>query len=556
MTAMDSAHPFPKLGFGLGLRGVHVPHILEHKPAVDWFEVISENYLDNEGRGKDLLEKVKADYPIVMHGVSMSIGTTDPINSDYLKKLRALAEWVKPAWISDHLCWTGVAHKNTHDLLPVPYTEEALAHIIDRIKAVQDFLGRRIVLENPSTYLEFKTSTIPEEDFIARMAEGSGCGLLLDVNNVYVSCYNHRKSAQRYIDALPLSHVAQIHLAGHTNKETHIVDTHDGPVIDDVWQLYRYAISKAGFISTMVEWDDNIPPFDVVNAELLKARAAAAAAHEYANLPDFSVAAPAYVSNIAVSLPAAQNRMLDAILKGNDTDPAQWIREKDSFNPQDQLNVYIHGYRLRLIEVTSQDYPVLRRYLGKAKMDTLLRDFVNAVPSSFYDAGKYPASLPAFMPKDDVFAHELAQLECVIAQMNFMPETKALSAEDLAHIEPDALMAMRLPVRSAFHVFSFRHDINAYYNAVNDSDDAPLPVQQPTYLAVYRHEGDVWRLALDADEYALLSTIAAGTPVGDAIDATGIDEATMSEKLPIWFSRWMRNGILARDDTASERIAA
>jgi uncharacterized protein (UPF0276 family) len=554
--AMDSVHTFHKLGFGLGLRGVHVPHILEYKPAVDWFEIISENYMDNEGRGKDLLEQVKADYPIVMHGVSMSIGTTDPLNSDYLKHLRALADWLKPAWISDHLCWTGVAHKNTHDLLPVPYTEEALAHIVDRIKAVQDFLGRRIVLENPSTYLEFKASTIPEEDFIARMADASGCGLLLDVNNVYVSCYNHRKSAKAYIDALPLSHVAQIHLAGHTNKETHIVDTHDGPVIDEVWQLYRYVISKAGFISTMVEWDDNIPPFDVVDAELAKARVAATDAQSYGALPDFSSNAPAYVSNQSVSLPEAQGRMQDAILRGHDSDPRQWIRDKDSFNPQDQLNVYIHGYRLRLIGVTSQDYPVLRRYLGNARMDALLRDFVNAVPSSFYDAGKYPASLPSFMPKDDAFACELAQLECAIAQLHFLPEGVPLEPAHLSNIGPDALMAMRLPVRSAFLLFAFTHDINAYYSAVNNGEAAPAIVTAPNYLAVFRHEGTVWRLPLEGAEHALLSALAAGAVVGDAIDMLDIPEEAIMEILPAWFAKWMRNGVLAHDITAFERIAA
>lgn len=549
---------FPKLGFGLGLRGVHVPHILEHKPDVEWFEIISENYIDNDGRGKRQLESVMADYPIVMHGVSMSIGTSDPVNSEYLKKLRALAEWVKPAWISDHLCWTGIAHKNTHDLLPVPYTEEALSHIIDRIKAVQDYLGRRIVLENPSTYLEFNCSTIAEEDFIARMAEGADCGLLLDVNNVYVSCYNHRKSVKAYIDALPLDRVVQIHLAGHMNKETHIVDTHDGPVIEAVWDIYKYVTGQAGMINTMVEWDDQIPPFDIVNAELSKARAAAQS-RDHAPLANFCHDSPAYVANNMTPLPEAQARMQDAILGGCDDTPADWIRDKDGFNPQAQLNVYIQGYRLRLFGVTSQDYPVLRQYLGDVRMDALLRDFVNSVPSYFYDAGRYPASLPDFMPKDDAFAHELASLECAIAQIHFLPETHALTPAHLGSVSPDQLMDMRLPLRSALRLMSFRHNVNDYYNAVINDTDLPDVTPVPSYVAVYRHEDTVWRLSIDADEVAVLSALQAGASVAEAVDASGYDEAALIDLLPVWFSRWMRNGLLAFDPTVfktAERTAA
>ena len=207
-----------------------------------------------------------------MHGVSMSIGSTDPLNTDYLKKLKLLADFVNPPWLSDHVCWTGVQGKNTHDLLPVPYTEESLAHIVNRIRQVQDILERRIVLENPSTYLEFNESMLTEWDFLARMAEDADCGLLLDVNNVYVSAFNHGYDAKHYIDAIPAERIVQIHLAGHKNYGTHIIDTHDGHVMDEVWKLYDYTIKSKGKISTMIEWDDNIPEFDVLAAELDKAR--------------------------------------------------------------------------------------------------------------------------------------------------------------------------------------------------------------------------------------------------------------------------------------------
>jgi uncharacterized protein (UPF0276 family) len=280
---MTNRFGYPDLGFGLGLRADHYDRVLEQRPeSVDWFEIISENFIEAHKGYWDFLADVRADYPIVMHGVSMSIGSTDPLRRDYLKKLKTLADFLETPWLSDHLCWTGVQNKNTHDLLPVPYTEEALRHIVGRIKQVQDTLGRRIVLENPSTYLEFKDSEIREWEFLGRMAEEADCSLLLDVNNVYVSAFNHNYDARIYIDAIPADRIVQIHLAGHRNFGTHIIDTHDGHVIDEVWDLYRYTIKTKGAISTLVEWDDHIPEFDVLSAELDKARLAAKTARKQA----------------------------------------------------------------------------------------------------------------------------------------------------------------------------------------------------------------------------------------------------------------------------------
>jgi len=264
------------LGFGLGLRTPHYDAILAARPkAVEWLEIISENFLDaHEGYWEFLID-LRRDYPIIMHGVSLNIGSTDPLNVDYLSKLKKLANHLDAPWVSDHLCWTGVNAHNSHDLLPLPYTEEMLTHIATRIQQVQQVLGRRFVLENPSSYLEFNSSTITEWEFLARLADQTGCGLLLDVNNVYVSAFNHGFDAQTFIDAIPASAIAQIHLAGHLNLGTHIVDTHDGHVIDEVWKLYEYTIRTKGMIPTMIEWDEKIPEFDVLLAELAKAKQAA-----------------------------------------------------------------------------------------------------------------------------------------------------------------------------------------------------------------------------------------------------------------------------------------
>ena len=264
---------FADLGVGVGLRTTHFGHILAEKPEVDWFEVLSENFMDTGGRPLHVLDQVAESYPIALHGVSLSIGSTDPLDREYLRKLKGLARRTKAHWVSDHLCWTGVAGRNVHDLLPMPYTEEALRHTIARVRAVSDILERPLVLENPSSYVEFAASSMPEWEFLARLAESADCGLLLDVNNVYVSAFNHRFDARTYIDAIPKDRVVQYHLAGHTHKGTHIIDTHSDHAVDGVWELYRRSVARTGLVSTLYEWDEDIPSFDVMHAEALKAAA-------------------------------------------------------------------------------------------------------------------------------------------------------------------------------------------------------------------------------------------------------------------------------------------
>jgi len=255
---------FPFLGFGVGLRRPHYAHILEHHPAMDWFEVISENFMVAGGRPLEVLAAVRDRHPIVMHGVSLSIGSTDPLDRKYLADLRVLARRFEPAWISDHLCWTGVGGHNLHDLLPLPYTEEAVVHVSRRIRQVQDFLERPILVENVSSYLTFRDSTLSEWQFLCAVAEEADCGILLDLNNIFVNAFNHRFSAGEYIDSIPCERLAQFHLAGHSDRGTHLLDTHDHPVREEVWALYQRAVRRFGAVSTLIEWDDNIPEFNAL----------------------------------------------------------------------------------------------------------------------------------------------------------------------------------------------------------------------------------------------------------------------------------------------------
>jgi uncharacterized protein len=267
-----SAHsPVRPLGLGLGLRTPHYAHILEHWPTLDWFEIVSENFLYTEGRPLFLLDQIAERYPICLHGVSLSIGGTAPLDRDYLARLRALRRRTKAAVVSDHLCFTGIAGKNTHDLLPLPYTDEALRHVAERVRQVQDILGCQIALENPSSYLSFSASTHDEAAFLAEVAERADCLLLLDVNNVFVTAHNHGLSADAYLRTLPMDRVAYLHVAGHTDCGTHIADTHIGPVIDGVWALLDRARELGAPRSVLLEWDAEIPPFEVVAADLARA---------------------------------------------------------------------------------------------------------------------------------------------------------------------------------------------------------------------------------------------------------------------------------------------
>lgn len=548
---MTENSDFPYLGFGLGFRPTHFSYIQQHKPDIGWFEIISENYMDTGGKPRRTLDALRADYPVVMHGVSLSIGTVDPLNSDYLTKLHKLAEDIKPAWISDHLCWTGVAHKNTHDLLPVPYTEEALAHIIDRIKQVQDALGRRIILENPSTYLEFTSSSMSEWEFIARMAEEADCGLLLDVNNIYVSCYNHRWDPKTYIDAMPLGRVQQIHLAGHTNKGTHIIDTHDDYVIDEVWALYRYVIAKGGRKNTMIEWDDKIPDFPVVMEELAKAKHWAQASEGPVEIPRFQ----SFRDNIRPSeklTPYEQEigDMQGAILsgQGKKMNPQERIVPKPDFAPEDQIQTYINGYRWRLFDIVYDDYPALRALMGDKETEKLIEVYIEATPSQHFNISRYIERFPEFVKQNkSPFAYELTVLETTLSRIFDEKETPVLTPQDLEGLTPEGFMDMELKPRTALKLLAFSYPVNRIYQAYLNDEEIKEPEKEPSFLAVFRHNDEMWRLDLEEQEYLMLSSLCAGMPVGQALEASlPEDDDNAPAAINAWFSKWMSNGLLAR----------
>jgi len=262
----------PHLGFGLGLRREHYDELINGHASIDWLEILSENYMVSGGKPLYYLDKIREHYPVVMHGVSLSIGSVDPLNKNYLHELKTLAQRIQPKWISDHLCWTGTQGLNLHDLLPLPYTEEALTHLVSRITQVQDYVGQRILLENVSSYLSYSHSTISEWEFLSEVANRADCLILLDINNIHVSAHNHNFNPLTYLDAMPAHRIQQIHLAGHLNKGDYSIDTHDHEIIEAVWSLYAETISRFGHVSTMIERDDDVPPLETLLSELHTAR--------------------------------------------------------------------------------------------------------------------------------------------------------------------------------------------------------------------------------------------------------------------------------------------
>ena len=313
-AARDTLADLPKLGLGLGLRSVHFDTILAEGGGDLWFEAISENFMDSGGRPRAVIRAVAERHPVVLHGVSLSIGSSDPLNRDYLARLKRLADEVRPAWVSDHLCWTGINGLNSHDLLPMPLTEESLRHVAARVREAQDLLERPLILENPSSYVRFAHSTMEEPEFLRRLSDETDCGLLLDVNNVYVSCFNAGTDPSDYIRAFPCDRVVQMHLAGHQDRGTHAVDTHDRPVRTEVWNLFALAWARTGGAATLLEWDDNIPSFAECRVELMKAKLYMGARFETPRPADGEATGADSVSNpLGFLVPKAMDSVLEAM---------------------------------------------------------------------------------------------------------------------------------------------------------------------------------------------------------------------------------------------------
>ncbi|MHB8799362.1 MAG: MNIO family bufferin maturase [Thermoanaerobaculia bacterium] len=555
--------PAPFLGHGIGLRREHYAEVLAGEAACDWFEAISENYMAVGGRARKVLLAVRERYPLTLHGVSLAIGNSDPLDESYLDALGALAVEVEPAWVSDHLCWTGVEGRTSHDLLPLPYTEEALSNVVERVLRVQDRLGRPLVLENVSTYVSWRTSTIPEEEFLAELTRRSGCGLLLDVNNVFVSATNHGRDPRRWLAAIPRGSVWQIHLAGPSEAGPLLVDTHDHPVRPEVWELYRDAVRRFGEVSSLVEWDDRIPEIAVVLAERDKAAAIAAEVRAGRSaevggrgeetpetvstpnggkqgpgpsLPSTNAAATEDGTNAIFGLRGAQRALMDLVRAPEGV--ARALEEQgaaretvaalfagdDRATAVARLELYAGMYFFRLRDSLAEDFARVAAALGEARWNNLVTDYLLAHPPTSWSLRWAGEALPAFLRGhgyggERPWLADVATLEHARNEAFQSLDAAPLGPEELAGVPPEEWPRLRFAPAHGTTIVASRWDLAGWWDCAASSD-APEALADEATLLVFRDgEDDVQHEALAPEEADAARLLLAGAPFAEVCGA-------------------------------------
>lgn len=576
-TGEEVLTPAPFLGHGIGLRREHYAEILAGEVACDWFEAISENYMAVGGRARKVLLAVRERYPVTLHGVSLGIGNTDPPDEAYLEALVALAAEVEPAWVSDHLCWTGVEGRTSHDLLPLPYTEEALAHVVERVRRVQDRLGRPLVLENVSSYVTWRTSTIPEEEFLAELARRSGCGLLLDVNNVFVSATNHGGDPRRWLEAIPKGSVWQIHLAGPSEAGPLLVDTHDHPVRPEVWELYREAVRRFGEVSSLVEWDDRIPEIGVVLAERDKAAGIAAEARagqleaderdgesstggerverEEERRRGLSSTPRAGLSTengpdpmlglrggqrVLMELVRAPEGVAKALEErgGAREEVAALFAGDERMSAVARLEVYAGMYFFRLRDSLAEDFARTAAALGEARWHNLVTDYLLAHPPRSWSLRWAGEALPEFL-RAHAYGAELPWLADAAALEQARNEAfQALDAtplrpEELVAVPPEAWPGLRFVPAPGTALVSSRWDLSGWWVDATSAEPPDALEEEATLLVFRDAEDDVRHEAIAPEEAEAARLLLAGAPFAEVCGAfadTAIDETDAARR--------------------------
>lgn len=566
-AAMPAAHTQPR--FGLGLRTAHYADFLAGPQPVDWLEIITDNFLVDGGKPLAMLERLRAAYPLAMHGVALSLGGTDPLDLDYLRRVRRLADRVQPMWVSEHLCWTGQGGRVLHDLYPVPYTEACARHLVARIRQAQDVLGRRLVLENVSSYIRYRASQATEWDFLAHVAEEADCELLVDVNNIHVSSVNHGFDPHAYLAALPAHRVRQIHLAGHSRQGDFLIDTHDHPVAPEVWALYAQACRRFGAVATMIERDDDIPPLAELLGELDQARAVARDALLPAASSGLAPALPCWRSvPEAPTLEAVQTTLAEMVLAP--LAPKQAPAALDPAGPLPGLRgaqVYHHAYRARLQDALVDSFPCLHAYLGDAQFAELARWHTEERPPRVRNLGRYGADLPAHLatryPQHPEVA-ELAALEWALRSVFDAADVAAWSTVDLASEGAEACLSQWPVLHPTVKLLWLHTSAPALWQALQavqsgkagTQEEAapalpevlhhavPRPVlvwrkgQQPHFMSLDDPAEAAWLASLGEEGRSIAVSLAAMEARGEAPD-----QATLAQWLArCWDQGWLRRG--------------
>ncbi len=545
-------------GFGLGLRTAHYQDFLSRPQCVDWLEIIIDNFLVEGGKPLVILERIRRDYPVAMHGVAMSIGATSGLDLAYLSRVKQLARRLEPMWVSDHLCWTGVAPNVLHDLYPMPYTEESARLLIAQIRQAQDVLERRLVIENVSSYVRFPASTETEWTFLAHVIEEADCDLLLDVNNVYVSSINHGFSALAYLEGLPAERVRQIHLAGHSRVDKHIIDTHDHPVAPEVWELYWQACRRFPHVATMIERDDNIPPLEILIAELDHARAIAArvvAEPRVAVQPAQSPAANWQCSEGA--LQAMQYQMAAHILQESAPALPDGIDPRGVLPGDQGMQIYHRAYRERLIEVLADSFTKCELYLGSDLFRDLASRYIETHPPRERNLGRYGAAFPTLLAKsypDNVELRDLAQLEWSLREVFDGIDMPAWTVIRIEEEGVEACLAQSPALHTSLRLQWLRSNAVAIWHAINGDAEVPEAVRfdSSQALAVWRKGLQPHFKTIDTLEAGFLTELAvAGASIASVAQSwSGSGKLQDPAMLGGWMASWWEDELLRRDTSA------
>ena len=571
---------WPKLGCGVGLRSKHYPVITSTWPQIDWLEAISENYMDSGGKPLRILEEVRRHYPIALHGTSLSIGSADPLNLNYLLRLKKLVQRIDPFIVSDHLCWSGIQGEQLHDLLPLPFTEEAIEHLIPRIQHLQEFLGRRILLENVSTYVTYHHSVMPEWEFLNTIAKRSGCGILFDVNNAYVNSFNHKFDPYEYLRNVSGELIGQIHLAGHTDMGSFLFDTHAGHVIDPVWDLYHEALKLWGPVSTLIEWDADIPEFEILAKEAEKARKIY---QEYEKQPIEDLSGHSQASFDRHPERSEESLRFFGLQPQNGgflrpspllCETQQWMKlriqpqiqppapsTQSLLNPQGgvsgekRMEVYAAGYLARIHESLDEVYKTIHSLLGNDAFVELARGYAHRYFSHDYNLNLAGRHLPDFLKDHPLtaqfpFLPDLAKFEWLV--------TEAFHAFDQSPLDPREFVTIPIAEwETAKIIFQPSVKLTASSWAIydlwkarhnNPEETKKMAWNRPQWVLVGRKEVQVRCEPLTKTQYQLLEGLLAGKSLGAVCGELSRDSSSSEQDLPIgeWFARWVADGLIHR----------
>jgi uncharacterized protein (UPF0276 family) len=565
------------VGFGLGLRTQHYSDFLANPQAVDWLEIITDNFLVDGGRPLKVLDSIRLKYPMAMHGVAMSIGSAGGVNKSYLQKVKALAKRIEPLWVSDHLCWTGYGANELHDLYPIPHTQLVVKQIVDQILQAQDILGRRLVIENVSSYIDFAASEMTEWEFLSLIAQQSDCLLLVDVNNIYVSSRNQGFDAQSYIDGLPIGRVQQIHLAGHSDCGDHIIDTHDHPVSEGVWALYKAACLRFGKVSAMIERDADIPPLSELIDELDIARGIAAAIDlpvgidipietsiECLSKPLVVLTEAGSPNDAQAFLDQTQRVLSSYVLSPIDNaatlrNAKLLVRSSTQVESNVRLEIYHNAYRARLAEVLADTFEKTYLFMGSDMFDVLAREFAVVHPPMTRSLNHYGDGFADYLRMrfpENFELFEMAQLDYLLRCCFDHSDEAVLSVEKAQLSDASNWLMLKSPLVETAVLLESRSNVVSLWNAIHA--DEPVPevsyLPSPSQIMVWRKDESPHFQSLDESRTQIIRYLIGGSSISQACEQFETSGGQLSASdFGVWLRQWLDDGLFRADTTTINR---